>query len=205
MRRRLILAVVIVGVLAASLGRARLTHAFARTLVCDGTPAPAEAVIIDNFDNNFGVFRETAVLQRGASPRRIFVPVVESEDGDSAMAAREVANVFARMAGLSHWDVIDGPDYEPISLNVAQRLRDALEGAHISSVVVVSAVFRSKRSEIIYRSVLGERGITVSCVPVLGGTRPENWTGSWHGIEDVTLQFAKLQYYRLWVMPLRRH
>jgi hypothetical protein len=28
-----------------------------------------------------------------------------------------------------------------------------------------------------------------------------NWTQTWHGIQDVVEQWLKLQYYRLWVLP----
>jgi hypothetical protein len=42
-------------------------------------------------------------------------------------------------------------------------------------------------------------------VPVFGTTTPENWTGTWHGIQDVALQFLKLSYYRMYVLPFERH
>jgi hypothetical protein len=44
----------------------------------------------------------------------------------------------------------------------------------------------------------------VACLPTFRTNPPEKWTSRWHGIEDVTLQFMKLQYYRFWVLPRRR-
>jgi hypothetical protein len=43
-------------------------------------------------------------------------------------------------------------------------------------------------------------GIKVHCVPVFGQKSPANWTKTWHGIQDVTEQFLKLQYYRFYVL-----
>ena len=58
---------------------------------------------------------------------------------------------------------------------------------------------------LIYGAILGDRGVAVSCEPVFGTTTPENWIGTWHGIQDVTLQFLKRNYYRMYVLPFERH
>jgi hypothetical protein len=50
--------------------------------------------------------------------------------------------------------------------------------------------------------VLKPAGIRVYCTPVFGQHTPENWMDSWHGIEEVTRQFLKLEFYRLYVLPL---
>jgi hypothetical protein len=41
----------------------------------------------------------------------------------------------------------------------------------------------------------------VYCAPVFGRTTPERWTATWHGIQDVSEEFLKLQYYRFYVIP----
>ena len=76
------------------------------------------------------------------------------------------------------------------------------QGVHENGVIVVTPAFRSRRSVLVYRTVLRPAGIEVHCVPVVGTYRPDNWTSSWHGIQDVTEQFIKLQYYRFYVLPL---
>jgi hypothetical protein len=37
-------------------------------------------------------------------------------------------------------------------------------------------------------------------VPVFGVNTPKNWTQTWHGIQGVTEQWLKLQYYRFYVL-----
>ena len=89
---------------------------------------------------------------------------------------------------------------EPISLNAANQIRDALLKENIKSVVVVSPAFRSRRSMLVYDAVLTPAGIRAGCAPVHGLRSPENWTDTWHGIQGVVEQFGKLQYYRFWVL-----
>ena len=171
------------------------------TLVCAERPGVAEAILLDNFDNEYGLFRRGAELQRTGLAPRVVVPVTSPDEEDAAAAAHEVANAFARLAGLVRWDLVPVEEREPISLNAAYRIREFLLREHITSVMLVSPGFRSKRSELIYRSVLRESHITTACMPVFGATNPQTWTSTWHGIQDVGLQFMKLQYYRFWVLP----
>jgi hypothetical protein len=89
---------------------------------------------------------------------------------------------------------------EPISLNAAYEIRDFLTKEHLRTVIVVTPGFRSKRSSLIYQAVLAPAGITVSCMPVFVGATLENWSQTWHGIQEVTEQFLKLQYYRFYIL-----
>jgi hypothetical protein len=68
-------------------------------------------------------------------------------------------------------------------------------------MLVVTLGFRSQRSSLVYHAVLGPAGITVSCVPLFGEKTPKNWTQTWHGIQDVTEQWLKLQHYCCLVKP----
>jgi hypothetical protein len=36
---------------------------------------------------------------------------------------------------------------------------------------------------------------------VLRNTAPDSWADTWHGVQGVTEQFIKLQYYRFYVLP----
>ncbi len=94
---------------------------------------------------------------------------------------------------------------EPISLNAAYLIRDFLTREHLRIVIVVTPGFRSKRSSLIYQAVLARAGITVYCVPVFVGAALEDWTQSWHGIQEVSNQFLKLQFYRFYVLQLPSH
>ncbi len=115
------------------------------------------------------------------------------------------ADVMIRIAHLKNVEMIPVREQiEPISLNVAYQIRDYVTAEHIRSVLVVTAGFRAKRASLIYEAILGEAGVAVSCVPVFGRTTPENWIGTWHGIQEVVLQFLKLTYYRIYVLPFER-
>jgi hypothetical protein len=82
---------------------------------------------------------------------------------------------------------------------VARQLRDRLTREGVRTVTVVSPSLRSRRSAMIYATAFAP-AIAVRCVPVVGFNTPDNWTRRWHGIQEVGLQFLKLQYYRFWVL-----
>jgi hypothetical protein len=172
-----------------------------QALVCDERAPSGEAIVLDNFNDSYGLFRRGAELQRQGKASRVIVPVSAPHEEDAAAAAEEVANALARRAGLSQWDLVSIEETEPISLNAAIRVREFLLREHIPAMTLVSPSLRSRRSELIYRSVLSSTGIATSCLPVFGATNPQTWTHTWHGIQDVSLQFLKLQYYRFWVLP----
>jgi hypothetical protein len=94
-------------------------------------------------------------------------------------------------------------EVEPISLNVALNVRQFLTDHRIRSIAVVVPAFRSERSMLIYRAVLGPAGVATHCQPTIGTRTPDNWSETWHGVQDVALQFLKLQYYRWYVLPFR--
>jgi len=108
---------------------------------------------------------------------------------------------MARQARLGAWEIVPIREAEPISLNAAHQIRDQLASKQIGSIIVVTPGFRSRRASLVYRTVLHEVGTRVSCAPVFGRTTPERWTDTWHGIQQVTEEFLKLQYYRFYVIP----
>ena len=107
---------------------------------------------------------------------------------------------MAEVAHLPTKKIIPIVEQEPITLNVAYQLRDFLVRERVTSVTVVAPGFRSRRSLLVYSTVFGPAGITVRCVPVFGLKTPDNWTQTWHGIQEVAEQCLKLQYYRFWVL-----
>ena len=110
---------------------------------------------------------------------------------------------MARVARLQDLELLPIQISEPVSLNAAYQIRDFLTREHLRSVIVVTDGFRSKRSSLIYHAVLDPAGIKVGCMPVFGQNTPKDWTKTWHGIEHVTEQFLKLQYYRFYVLWTR--
>jgi hypothetical protein len=114
-----------------------------------------------------------------------------------------IAESMARVAQLQAPEILPIRMIEPISLNAAYQSRDFLTKENLRSVIVVTDGFRNQRSALVYHAVLDPAGIQVGYIPVFGQKTPKNWTTTWHGIEDVTGQLLKLQYYRFYVLQTR--
>jgi hypothetical protein len=115
-----------------------------------------------------------------------------------------IAELMARVAHVQAPEIMPIRASEPISLNAAYQISDFLTREHLRAVIVITPGFRSKRSSLIYQAVLARAGITVYCVPVFVGAALEDWTHSWHGMQEVGDQFLKLQFYRFYVFRTRR-
>jgi hypothetical protein len=198
LRAAILVAMIIAGV---------LTHGFwatqiGKSLVCAEDLAPSDAILVENFAPSYPLFERAAALERTGIAPRILVPVPSSgEPGVANAFSSGLAEMMARRARLRSWEVIPINGIEPISLNAAAQIRDHLAVDHIKSLTVVTPGFRSRRSALVYRAVLGSVGVQVHCVPVFGTRNPDRWADTWHGIEDVGQQFFKLQYYRFYVLP----
>jgi hypothetical protein len=197
---KLKLSVLVLIVLGLVLVRTFLSTRLVQSLVCaEGSPH-SDALLLENFDPDYLVFERAETLRRSGVASRVFVPAAIGPHGEGASVHKGFVDVMARIARLPNVEVIPINEVEPISLNAAKQIRDFLLRERIKSVVVVSPGFRSRRSELVYGAVLLPAGIEVGCVPVFGAGAPGNWTETWHGIQAVTEQFAKLQYYRFFVL-----
>ena len=184
-----------------------LTHglwlpAIAHSLVCTDEVASFEAVLVENFDPDYRLFERAAALQRGSASIRVLVPTpTSSSDSQEAnLVSSGIVELMARLAGVRNLEIVPIKEIEPYSLNAARQIRDFLAREQVRSVLVVSPAFRSRRSSLVYRAVLRPAGIQVYCLAVFGQHTPENWPTSWHGIQAVTEQFIKLQFYRFYVV-----
>ncbi|HEX9285179.1 MAG TPA: hypothetical protein VF879_05870 [Nitrospirales bacterium] len=151
-------------------------------------------MLVENFDPHYLPFERAAELRRAGVASRVLVPT------QANIVSKGIAELMTRLAGIPNPEIIQVREIEPISLNLAYQIRDFLVKEQLRSVIIVTAGFRSKRSSLVYHAVLDPYGIKVRCLPVFGNITPENWTGTWHGIQDVTQQFLKLQYYRFYVL-----
>jgi len=177
------------------------TERIGASLVCEERIAHSDGLLLENFDTNFPVFERAARLQHDGVAEKIFVPLADADDTEMPrVVSQAVLDVLARGAGLSAVEAIPIHIQEPISLNAANQIRDFLTSRNIKSVVVISPSFRSRRSLLIYKTVLGAAGIDVGCAPVSGQLNSGNWTRTWHGMQEVILQFLKLDYYRYYVL-----
>ena len=178
-----------------------------RSLVCRERVGVTDAILVENFDINYQVFERAAALQRAGLASRILVPAQASRDdpGFANPISRDIAELMADHARAPGVEIIPIKEIEPYTLNAAYQIRDFLVREHLRSVLVVVPALRSERSSLVYRAVLTPAGIDVGCAPVVGDHSPDNWTSSWHGIQAVTEQFIKLQYYRFHVLRGARH
>src|SRR2546425_7089935 len=131
----------------------------ATSLVCTGEVAPSDIILVENFDPNYLVFERAAELQKAGLARRALVPVQASRDPAIANpVSKGIADVMGRQARLAAWETIPVRETEPISLNVAYQIRDRLVRDHVRSVLVVTVGFRSRRTSLVYHTVLRDTG-----------------------------------------------
>ena len=165
-----------------------------RSLIHADELEAVDLIVVEDFDENYWLHRIAANLQAEGRSSRVIV--VKATD----RGAQYVTAALADAAGLDNYELLESGAGEPIALNAAIALRERLGDEPIGSIIVVATGFRSQRTHLIYEAVFEGDGIEVLCRPVLGPRRPDNWWHSWHGIQEIGLEFVKLQYYRFWVL-----
>lgn len=193
----------------ASLASAWLTsswwaRAIAQSLVCPSTAAISDAILVENFDPDYRIFEHARQMRAAGYARRVLVPVpLDSDSPDVNPVALATTDMLAKLSRLGEYEVVPIQQTEPISLNAARDIQRFVRTNHIQSLLVVSPLFRSRRSELVYGATLGRAGTIVRCEPVRDPRERGAWTGSWHGVQDVAEQWAKLQYYRAYVLRFK--
>jgi len=181
--------------------------ALGKGLLCEeqGAGTGVDAIVVENFDVNYLVFERASELKRKELMARVLVPVQAAPDtGEPDLVFGQIAELMGRTARIGELTMIPVRAAEPISLNTAYRVRDFLRKEGIRSVALVAPAFRSRRSAMIYGTVLAPAGISMRCVPVFGEQTPESWLDTWHGVEQILEQYVKLEYYRLFILPRAR-
>ena len=176
--------------------------AIGRSLVCEASLAPSDAILIENFDPDYLLFQHARELRRAGLASRVLVPVpVDPGTLNPNDVALGITDVMSRVSHIGQIEIIPIRDVEPITLNALRDVQSFLQRERIRSVIVVTPLFRSRRSALVYDATLGRAGIAVYYQPVQGWRGIDAWTRTWHGVQDVTEQWLKLQYYRLWILP----
>jgi hypothetical protein len=199
---KIVLTVSLGSILASSLTYAHWLPAIAHSLVCSPRLVPSDAILVEDVDTNYLLFEEAATLRRSGVSARVLVPIQAGEGNvdQASPVAKSIAELMGRLARLQNLEIVPITAIEPYTLNAARQVRAYLERERLGSIIIVAAAFRSKRSSLVYETVLGPSGIRVSCRPVFGNHTPENWSATWHGIQDVGQQLLKLQFYRFYVL-----
>jgi hypothetical protein len=174
-----------------------------RSLVCTPELTRSDAILIENFDPDYWLFDRARTLRAKGLAPVVLVPIRRDKSGALNAVSQGVAELMARISGVGDVEFVPIREVEPISLNAARDVRQHLVERGVRSLIVVTPLFRSRRSELVYRTTLTPLGIKVHCEPVGGEVTPETWTDTWHGIQRVAEQWLKLQYYRLDVLPFQ--
>jgi len=202
---KLRMAIVVLALLVISVTRNSWSMSIGQSLTCTENIGRSDAILVDNVDQDYLLFERAAALHKAGLASRVLIPVQVSHESERANSVSiGIAELMARVAQVQAPEIMPIRASEPISLNAADQISAFLIRAHLRSVIVVTPGFRSKRSSLIYQAVLARAGITVYCVPVFVGAALEDWTHSWHGMQEVGDQFLKLQFYRFYVLRTRR-
>ncbi|HEY7617724.1 MAG TPA: hypothetical protein VH744_13035 [Terriglobales bacterium] len=163
---------------------------------------PADVILLENYDTEYAVYETAHSLVQAGLSSRVLVPVRTEQEAPHIDAVEiGFAEVLSRAAGINNWEILPVKHIEPVSLNVARQIADFFERNSIRSVIVVSPGFRSARSYLVYSRVFTPRGIRIEChAAATRGVTPATWWHTWHGIQNTGLEFAKLLYYRFWVL-----
>lgn len=173
-----------------------------RGLVCNADPGPSDAILVENLESDYLLFeRATALRQEGLAGRVLVTAQTDADTDHVNQVALSTVEVMARIARTGPLEIVPAREVEPITLNAARDVQRFIEREHIRSVILVTSLFRSRRSALVYAATLGRAGVLVRCEPVEGTRGVATWTRSWHGIQNVVEQWLKLQYYRFWVLP----
>ena len=201
--RRWLWALPVMVVVAGAFTRGLWLPSIGHSLVCREEVARADAILVENFDPDYRLFERAAALQEGGLSARVLVPTrtASSDSEEANLVSKGVVELMARLARVQRLEIVPIREIEPYTLNAASQIRDFLTRAQVRSILVISPALRSRRSSAVYRAVLQPAGIQVHCLPIFGPHTPENWTASWHGIQTVTEQFIKLQFYRFYAVP----
>ena len=173
----------------------------ARSLTCAASRAPSDAILVENFESSYLVYERAAQLRREGLAARVLVQTLTDPEQEPDEVALGRLQVMATKAQIGAIEIITTRQREPITLNAVRDMQRFLERERIRSLIVVMPLFRSRRSALVYAATLGRSGIAVRCEPVQGSVGVNNWTQTWHGIQDTMEQWLKLQYYRLYVLP----
>jgi hypothetical protein len=177
-----------------------LLKSLAESLVFSGPVEESDVIIIENLDENYLLFERAARLQNAGYGSSIIVPLeIENGTDELDIVSRKTTEMMCQIAQISNPEIVPVRHKEPISIDVARQLVPILKAKKVNSVLVVASALRSRRTYLIYSSLLSPLEIRVFCSPVYGGARPDDWTQTWHSVEEVIEQFLKLQYYR-WVV-----
>lgn len=169
-----------------------------RGLVSEPGPCKPDVILVDNLVSDYKLFEKAGALMKLNSARMALVPVRSSDKdpGKPDLLAGEITQIMIRQARLPRCRLLPFRQVEPFTLSVARRVGRFVESHRdIHSVLIVTEALRSRRTMLVYGRVLGKLGVAACTYPVWEAGRPGGWAATWHGRQEVVLQYLKLIYY----------
>jgi uncharacterized SAM-binding protein YcdF (DUF218 family) len=206
-RFRLLLVVLLLIVTAAS-GRFVLTTAGAALVQRDALQ-PADAILVDvTISPSLSAMRQAAQLEHGGyAPKVLFTRYVPTDRLERAglQVPRDfdaVIRVYAEDAGLplATVETIPIEVQDPVTLNTARQVAAYCQARGIRSLILVEALFHSRRSALTYARFLTPLGIRLMSQPIESGLQVSNWWRTKDGWLSVVEESVKLAYYRAFVL-----
>ena len=89
--------------------------AIKRSLACEANGAPSDAILIENFANEYLLFERATMLQRTGLADRVIVPVKADNTLQPDPVALGTAKLMAEIARLEAMEIVPLLEVEPIS------------------------------------------------------------------------------------------
>jgi hypothetical protein len=100
------------------------TGAIGRSLVCDASLAPSDAILVENFDPDYLLFERARNLRRAGVAARVLVPIrTDPGTQKSSAVALGIAEVMARISRIGAIEIVPIREVEPITLNAARDVQ----------------------------------------------------------------------------------
>ncbi len=174
-----------------------------QSLIYEDKLAPTDVILVENFEAPFlaGLSRAVKLRDEGYSERILVVRLIPRESRFiSSNFLGQVWDSYCQAVGIDDPEIVAVEQVEPVTKNMAKQLASTLKKTSVESAILISGIFHSKRSCLVYREVLEPLGIQLRCLPVSGAVDPDHWWKTSHDALYVVEEFLKLQYYRLFVL-----
>jgi len=131
-------------------------EAIGRSPACDATLAPSDAILVENFNADFLRYKRASELRRKRLVTRVLVLTWTNRGTEAPNdVALGIVQVVAKIGRIGAIKIVPTREAEPITLNAARDVQRFLERERIRSVIVVTPLFRSRRSALLYAATLG--------------------------------------------------
>src|SRR5262249_25504146 len=83
------------------------TVALASSLVCEANSAPSDALLVENFDSDYLIFKRAESLRQAGLAPRVLVPVeTDSPIPELNAVALAIVDVMVKVSGLANADIV---------------------------------------------------------------------------------------------------